>query len=76
MADLTINIPDPEIPRIITAFKRILVEGEAVDLDNPTPAEISAKLKTICIETLKNMLKSIEKQIDREEFTFDDLDLT
>jgi hypothetical protein len=76
MAQVTLTIPDAALPRISEALKRILREGEAVDLQNPTNAELGAKLKSLCIDYIKATVKSLEQQINIEQFVFTDINIT
>ena len=76
MASLTITIPDNTLTRVKTALKRLLVTGEAVDLENPTNDEIKAKIKSLCIKHIKDKLKEQEIQITYESFSFTDINLT
>lgn len=76
MASLTITIPDIQIPRILTALTRILKEGEAVDLENPTNEEIRLKLKSLCIKHIKDKLKEQETILNYEAFEFEDINIS
>lgn len=76
MANLTVTIPDLQIPRIIAAYKHLLDEGEAVDLDNPTGLEIQAKLQQLVIENIKLTLERLEKKFHSTSFVFDDINIT
>ena len=76
MANITVTIPDEQLPRIVEMIKPRLMEGEAVDLENPTNAEISAKVKELWIETLKNNLFNFEQQIIKDSFTYSDVGMT
>ena len=72
MAQLTITIPDIYIPRLKIALIRLLNEGEAIDLENPTNEEIRLKAKSICIKHLWEVWKAEEWKINNEGFEFDD----
>jgi hypothetical protein len=76
MADLTITIPDPQIPRIIAAITPFIEEGDAVDIENPTGAEASAKLESYLRIYIENFVRNQERKIHQESFEFTDLGLT
>lgn len=76
MATLTINLPDAVLPRVVSAFKPKLEEGDAVDLENPTNAEIAAKVKSFMIKMTKRVVENYEKQVDAEQFSFTDLGMS
>ena len=76
MAEFTIDIPDNQVPRLVTAVKKELIEGDAVDLENPTPEEIRLKAKSTCIEFLKKLVLNSEVQDNRTAFVFEDIGMT
>jgi len=61
MAQLTIDIDDVHLPRIKEAMIPFLQEGDAVDLLNPTNAEVAAKLKVVLITKIKQVVSDYEK---------------
>lgn len=76
MAQLTITIPDVQLPRIIAAYKHRIQEGEAVDVNDPTPSEIKAKLEQIAIENIIADVNMYEAQVNTDSFVFDDLGIS
>lgn len=77
MANITIEIPSEQLPRIITAMKLRLVTGDAVDLDNPTNQEIIDNIKKTWIEGLKKIVSDHEhREYNKlqDSFQFVDLD--
>jgi hypothetical protein len=76
MAELTINIPDGQIPRLRDAAKTQMVEGDAVDLENPTNQEVISKLQELCIERLMTLVQSYERHVNNSQFVFDDLNMS
>lgn len=71
MAQLIIEIPDIYIQRLKIALTRLLNEGEAEDLENPTNEEIRLKAKSICIKHLREVWKAEEWKINNESFEFE-----
>ena len=76
MAEFTIDIPDNQVPRLVTAVNKELIEGDAVDLENPTSEEIRLKAKSICIDHLKTLVLNSEIQIHEDSFLFEDIGMT
>lgn len=76
MAQFTIEIPDDKIDRVKTALKRLLVEGEAIDLENPTNVEIRDKAKSICVKHLKAVLKEQATILNYENFVYELIDIS
>lgn len=72
MAIIEIEIPDINIQRAKTVFKRLLKEGEAEDLENPTNEEIRLKAKAICVKHLKEVWKEQEWIMNNDSFVFED----
>jgi hypothetical protein len=76
MAQLILEIPDPVIPRLRAATIRILDEGDAVDLENPTDLEIVNKLKSLCIQRLTKLVFDFEKFEHKQNFSYTDMSIT
>ena len=76
MAELILDIPDPFIPRIVEAIKPILVEGDAVDIENPTNGEVAAKLKEYLVMITKKFVKKHERIVVNTDFEFIDIPIT
>lgn len=68
MADVTITVPDPQIPRLKTAMDEILspaLAATAVDPENPTNAEYLTVLQGYIVGHLKQLVRTAESQIAR-----------
>ena len=61
MATISITVPNETTARLKPIFKRMLREGEAIDLENPTNAEILAKAKSFLIDSLRNITQKCER---------------
>lgn len=72
MAQITITIPDTYVPRLKTALKRLLKDGDAEDLENPTNEEIRLKAKSICINHLEEVWKAQEWKMNNDSFEFEE----
>ena len=75
MAQLIIEIPDVQLPRVITAFGALVQEGDAVDVENPTNQEIVIIVKTYISNALIRRVNDYEKVIHTSEFTPVSLDI-
>lgn len=75
MAQLIINIPNDKIDRLKIALIRLLKEGEAVDLENPTNEEIRLKAKSICIDHLIEVWKAEEWKMNNDSFVFENTEV-
>jgi len=75
MAQLIIEIPDVQLPRVIAAFGALVQEGDAVDIENPTNQEILIIVKTYVSNTLIRRVNDYEKVIHTSEFTPVSLDI-
>ena len=73
MAQLIIEIPDLQLPRIIATYKHRIQPGEAVDVNDPTPSEIKAKLEQIAKENIIADVLKYEAQVNTDSFIFNDL---
>lgn len=76
MAQLIITIPDIQIPRVIDAYRHLLVEGDVVDLESPTGLEIKAKLEAITRQRIEDMVLRYEHQKAIDDFIFEDINIT
>lgn len=76
MAQIQLNIPNDEMPRIKEAFKAMLQEGDAVDINNPTDQEILILYKSFLKNvTLKRVL-DYEKTLYYSQFEVDNINIT
>lgn len=76
MAIIQIEILDEHVPRIVAAYKMRLAEGDAVDMENPTDAEVLAVLKRHWKQVTKKEVDAFEENAHRIEFSPTDLDIT
>ena len=72
MAEIRFNVPNVHLPSLKVAMKRLMVVGDAEDLENPTDEEAGLKAKNICIKHLKEVWKAELWKINNESFEFID----
>lgn len=76
MAQLTLDIPDEIIPRLREAVTPMMIEGDAVDLENPTTQEVVAKVRQICISRLRDVVMGHEAREYRVTFDYVEMGIT
>ncbi len=69
MADITITIPDEHVPLVKEAYTLRLAPGDAVDMENPTDAEVLVVLKRHWIQVTKKEVDAFQQNKHRIEFS-------